>query len=207
MDLLIENPGLQHIGLQILEQLDVQSLENCRWVCQSWKYLIDTSEDLQYTVYTEELYRISDEHERLFDFWPQWFQMFEDFISKKPLEDLKYFTQFINNYLYHCKSIKKESPFHYAAKFGDLELIEFLCENMTDFNTKSKLHDGATGFLIAAKCGHDNVVKYLIESSDYVNINLNATDDFGQSAYVWAMMRGRKKVMEVLKLYPQIRKR
>ena len=207
MDLFVKNSGLQHIAVTVLKNLDPKSLENCRQVNEAWKHLIDTTENLQYTVYSEELYRISDDYEHLFDYWPQWFQMFEDFISKKSLEELKYFTDFINDYLYRCQ-IKKESPFHFAIKNSDLEMIQMLAENMSDLNEKSKKQDGATGFLIAAKCGRSNVVEYLIQkSAEMTKINLNAIDDFGQSAYMWALMKGRKKILEILRKYPNIRNR
>ena len=211
MDLFVQNPGLQHIAVTIFENLDTQSLENCRRVNEDWQHLIDTTANLQYTVYSEELYKISDDYEYLFDYWPQWFQMFEDFISKKSLEELKYFTELIKAYLHHCQfsnsKIRKESPFHYAIKYSDLEMIQMLAENMTNLNEKSKREDGATGFLIAAKYRRAKVVEYLIQKCEMTNINLNAIDDFGQSAYMWALMKGHKKVLRILEKYPNIRKR
>ena len=37
----IINNGIPHIGEQIFEELDNQSLTKCREVCRSWKKLID----------------------------------------------------------------------------------------------------------------------------------------------------------------------
>ena len=42
MDQFMSNPGLNHIGVQILSHVDPISMDNCRLVNHSWKNLIDT---------------------------------------------------------------------------------------------------------------------------------------------------------------------
>ena len=51
MDLFVKNSGLQHIAVTVLKNLDPKSLENCRQVNESWKQLIDTTENLPHLVY------------------------------------------------------------------------------------------------------------------------------------------------------------
>ena len=42
MDQFFNNPGLSHIGRNILEQLDLADLEsNCTKVCKSWKIMLE----------------------------------------------------------------------------------------------------------------------------------------------------------------------
>ena len=204
MDLLVSNPGLQFVAFKIFENLDIESFENCRLVNKKWRNVIDANTDLNFKVYAEEIYKISDDYGTFFDIWPQWLQIFEDFIWRRNLNDLKTFTYFIKDYVYECK-FKLEDPFHYATKSGNFEILELLMDSMSDLNVKSKKHDGSTPFVIAAKFGHTQIVQYFIEVSKSKNIDLNAVDDFGQSAYIWALMKGRKNVLKIIRNHGQIR--
>ena len=43
---LIDNPGLDHLGLKIFKYLDFKSLQKCKTVCKLWNQFIDSSKTL-----------------------------------------------------------------------------------------------------------------------------------------------------------------
>ncbi len=84
---------------------------------------------------------------------------------------------------------------HQAAEYGN-QAVAGLLVNLSDVNNVDVRDiDGRTPLLIAAKNGHAAVVKLLV---DQPGVDTDADDDFGDTAYSWAMQENHEDVMLIL---------
>jgi len=74
---------------------------------------------------------------------------------------------------------KGETPMHYAAKKGFLNICQLIVENAKNINTAD--HDGDTPLTLAAQGGHLEICKLIIENETGENLahNFRVFDDFG----------------------------
>jgi ankyrin repeat protein len=81
----------------------------------------------------------------------------------------------------------------FAARWGHLQTVRFLCEKGALYNLKD--NDGATPFLMACKWNHIGVGKFFLMSRF---AEPNETDKFGNTALHWAAHFGQFNVVSVL---------
>jgi hypothetical protein len=88
-----------------------------------------------------------------------------------------------------------QTPLYRAAEHGNEAVAELLLSLSPDANINVRDTAGLTPLLIAAKNGHAAVVKLLV---GHPGIDINAEDDFGHTAYSWAMRGNHGDVMLIL---------
>ncbi|CAF3614314.1 unnamed protein product, partial [Rotaria sp. Silwood2] len=75
-------------------------------------------------------------------------------------------------------------------------MVEYLIENGADlYHTDN---DDSTSLMIAASCGHDNIVQYLLSLDDSSNHLLNAVNNEGSTALHEAASSGILNIVKIL---------
>lgn len=179
--MLVINPGLGHLVEKVFLHLDVQSLLNCRLVCQPWMDIIDDPKfwlkkfkgklkcNHCNTGVPKECLKLYNE---MFTNWRDVIQVVEEtrpelrFQIRKLLEDM-YQGKSVRSYKNHFQnqfeisfqdSTFIRSPLNWVAAIGNKELVEFLLENLNSFSF-SKTQNPWTPVLFAMENGHFEVVK------------------------------------------------
>ena len=178
-EVILSNPGLQHIGENILKHLDIQSVAKCREVSSSFLDLIDG----QKFWYIEQIKKMNNakgkqtnrstgtslikEFTSIFKFEKILLDAFDD---RKTLKELKIVAKFMTKYL--AENDFTNSPFYQAFKEGQIDFIKlFINSPLIDFtNTDGQ---GFTVFHHACSQGSKEVVELLIQEFD----NVDETED------------------------------
>ena len=179
LDVIINNPGLEHISLNIFMMLDHQSLLNCRKVNQSWKKILDnprfwlkriqsslSSKDysawknliqkIQYLDWeiernlTQCLIKMNEKSPELF---PNWLNKKSPEWFHSPFRTSKNGP--------NSKILESQSPLHVASTLGDLELVTFILDHQVKLqNPNLVLKPGCQCFLsfqgLATPIGQDD---------------------------------------------------
>ena len=82
-----------------------------------------------------------------------------------------------------------ETPIHVACKNGRFKIVQLILKN-TDMkinvNAKDETNFGHTALDLACIRGHSDVIKILMENAALLRIDLNAKNNFGMPAFLWA---------------------
>ena len=82
-----------------------------------------------------------------------------------------------------------ETPIHIACKNGRFKIVQLILTN-TDIkinvNAKDETSFGHTALDLACIRGHLDVIKILMENAALLRIDLNAKNNFGMPAFLWA---------------------
>ena len=81
---------------------------------------------------------------------------------------------------------------HWAAKKGNMNIVEILLDRGIEIN--SKTNDGETALHIAASSGNMNIVEILLDRG----IDINSKDNDGWTALHWAASNGDMNIVEIL---------
>ena len=169
-EVILSNPGLQHIGENILKHLDIQSVAKCREVSSSFLDLIDG----QKFWYIEQIKIMNiakgkqtnrstgtsliKEFTSIFKFEKILLDAFDD---RKTLTELKIVAKFMTKYL--AENDFTNSPFYQAFKEGQIDFIKlFINSPLIDF-TKTD-GQGFTVFHHACSQGSKEVVEVTKET-------------------------------------------
>ena len=140
-----------HLGKQIFNNLDIQSLKNCNEVSQSWEEFIHREKISSFQ-------RI-----KLYSNLPD--ASIRKFLHKFDSDQSEVMAIHVKM-VYKKRSIFPKSdrpyPFHFAAEFGLLEICEMIMENMDEKNPKDDW--GVTPLHRAAENGKLEVCKLIVES-------------------------------------------
>lgn len=92
---------------------------------------------------------------------------------------------------------KAISGLHVTARYGLLYLLRRLLieDGDTNIGVNSKDDDGRTPLSLAAKEGHEEVVRLLLKRED---VNADPKDDCGRSPLSWAAQNGHESVVRLL---------
>ena len=157
-EVILSNPGLQHIGENILKHLDIQSVAKCREVSSSFLDLIDG----QKFWYIEQI--------KKYFFSPHEFNfekiLIGAFDHRKTLTELKIVAQFTTKYL--AKKDFTNSLIYQAFKEGQIDFIKlFINSPLIDLAEMD--HKGFTVFHHACSQGSKEVIELLIREFNNVD--------------------------------------
>ena len=143
-----------HLGKQIFNNLDIQSLKNCNEVSRSWEEFIH-------------LEKISSfQRIKLYSNLPD--ASIRKFLRKFDSDQSEVMANRVNMVYKKSSMIPNFDrpyhgyPFHFAAEFGFLEICEMIMENMDEKNPKGDW--GVTPFHKAAESGRLEVCKLIVEN-------------------------------------------
>ena len=184
-----------HLGKQMFNNLDIQSLKNCREVSQSWEDFIHHEKILSYqsikfysnlpVASIRKILRKSDSSQAaiLVD-------------NVKMVYKISWMgTLFLNQ--------DRPYPFHFAAKNGFLEICEMIMENMDEKNPKDDW--GVTPLHEAAEYGKVEVCKLIVENVQCdkeickrYQCDKNPKNDFNFTPLHMAAMNGHLQVCKLI---------
>ena len=182
MDLLTNNPGLRHIGYNILMRLDHETLLSCRSVSQSWRKFTDNPRFWLKKCMKKELTAT------LHASYMNLIELLED-------TDLEHKVTLCLIKLHKEAPKTMQSPIHMASKSGYLELVKFILEQVSPVLTEDQ--DGNSPIHGAAKYGHNEVVKLLINHTE----NPIALGHKRKTPIHYAAMCGHLEVIKTLASY------
>ena len=139
-----------HLSQNIFNNLDNNSLTNCREVCRTWKSSIDCEKFAC-------LRRIQKYRRRL-EPLDQW----NEVIKKTPVEEIKQLCQIVEHLfkLGINKMTSNYSPLHIAAENGSIELCRGLLETIDN----NSYLPNFTPLHLAAENGHFEVFRLILEN-------------------------------------------
>ena len=147
------NPGFSHISSKIFELLDHKDQLTVRSVCQSWKAHIDEPH-----FWIKKLDRKGQSK----DLRKKWIDLFQRIEKGSTIESdlLKCLKKFHVLFPQWKPEVRAGiTPIHYAAMYGNLNLLKFIASNIDDFNSAKA--DGSTPIFLAARSGHTEIFKFL----------------------------------------------
>ena len=195
MEILVDNQGLSHIGLDIFSNLDPVSLAQCRLVCRSWCMRVTrsrvwwTSKLLQFELKTKTVKRTEGEngfyvlmprnHKR----WNFWKKAIKHFMEKENLEYLERFTIFLLSEVPFAKDKiegnMKQPKDQLAYETESLTIIDKLWEDGDHGLAKKilmsfyKVSDFTKPLILAVRNGLHNLVYLLVPELISLGIDLN----------------------------------
>ena len=150
-------PGLNHIGEKILRLLiqDRKSLLTSRRVCHSWKIILDNPR-----FWLEHLENINTNYYYSDKIYAQWKSLVQ-------LTEKTHLKQNITFLLMKSKDNNVETPLHMASYVGDLDVVQYILQNMDQTTVMMMIKDELypTPIYGAAKNGHLEIVKSLLPFS------------------------------------------
>ena len=187
MNTFTKNPGFKHIAEEIFLNLDLESLEKCKDVNESWQMITENSSS----------------------FWLR--KCLKSGLLKKNQTAWKKATRLSNevNLEENVIRLLKEvcrinhfdkmlpfvvTPIYMAAHMGDLKFIEFLAPLTNKPNASSY---GITPIKAAAENGHANIVKILAPLTKYPNKGLPRPNQKITPIYM-AAQNGHLEVVKIL---------
>ena len=141
-----------HLGKQIFNNLHIQSLEICNYVCQSWKDFVHHEKISSFK--TIKFYsKMSDSsiRKRLLEY--------DSEQAAKSAKDVTSVYLREKVWIGVVETCYTSYPFHFAAKHGFLEICEMIMENMEEKNPQN--NSWVTPLHEAASEGHLEVCKLI----------------------------------------------
>ena len=178
------NENLWHIHELIFEDLDHETVENCRKVCKT----LNESESLKIILRNKLVKFIQDFGDKIVGYQypeyghihiPGWDKAVEKYGAQASIDDLQEIKDSLQK-LVRDNGECREYPVHQAARSGDVKLMDLILKTSYDWNARGCL--GWTALHEACVYGKTEIVQLLITSSKDFNIDLNARDDGGRTA-------------------------
>ena len=218
---LVNNPGLQHVVVEIFKNLDPQTLGRCRRVSKGWKSLIESDDrwwKLVLDVSRSNFYKIIEEEIPKGTFEMSCSDFFDgvEYIEKNgTLENVKLIAEFMMEY--STKILKKfklkifqkgwDTPLHYAACQNRLDIFEMFASipKMTNMNLVNCDTD-ATILHNACMKGQVEIVEFFLNLTHDKKIDLERgyfgkrmefEDSFGTKMFSLAYKSGHPEVVKL----------
>ena len=173
LDSFVRNPGLDHISLQIFQDLDVESLLNCAQVSPDWLQFIKENEII----------------------WQQKFS--KEFPLHKACESgdqNKVKLLIAIGVDVNLQVGRGRTPLHLACLSGHLDIVESLLKNPS-ININIQDINGRTSLHWACNRGHLNIVESLLKNSA---IDVNIQTNNGKTPLDIARQFGKEDIVDII---------
>ena len=202
MEKLMANENLWNIHELIFQDLDHDTLENCRKVCKTW----NKSESLEKIILRNKFVKFTQDFgdkivgnrypkEKVSAFIPGWDKAVEKYGAQASIDDLQEIKDSLQK-LVRDNGQCREYPVHQAARSGDVKLMDLILKTSYDWNARGCL--GWTALHEACVYGKTEIVQLLITSSKDFNIDLNTRDDNGWTPLHMACINGKTEIVQLL---------
>ena len=195
------NENLWNIHELIFQDLDHDTLENCRKVCKTW----NESESLEKIILRNKFVKFTQDFgdkivgnrypKKVSAFIPGWDKAGEKYGAQASIDDLQEIKDSLQK-LVRDNGECREYPVHQAARSGDVKLMDLILKTSYDLNARGCL--GWTALHEACVYGKTEIVQLLITSSKDFNIDLNARDDEGMTAFHEACVYGKTEIFQLM---------
>ena len=178
MDLLTNNPGLQHLAEEVFMNLDMCHLEKCSRVNETWKNILA---NLPYLWLQKCIGK-----GQMKTFKGSWKKAIDLTISKTHL--IGNISQYLRGNFFNCVSDCDYNPMCWMVRFWriDLETIELLASSFENPNTPCAgsgvcqfgdvaFFAGCTPIRLAAVNEYDDIIKVLVPLSEHAHGTLGTT--------------------------------
>ena len=169
-----------------MENIDGLNLEDCQEERISLVKLLEEFGDKD----------VENTKEKVSTIIPGWTKAVKNFGGKASIEDLREVKDSL-------KELVKENdnccqyPVHEAALIGAEKLIEFMLSTSYDFNTRD--HFGRTPWIsLACGRGKTESAQLIIQKSKTFGIDLNAQDNYGNTAWHYACRDGSTDIAKLI---------
>ncbi|XP_033741941.1 serine/threonine-protein kinase TNNI3K-like [Pecten maximus] len=96
-------------------------------------------------------------------------------------------------------STDKMDVFLYSCYSGSIEMFNYMLQ--LNFDPRVSDIDGMNCLMIAAYCGHDLLLRYILDNAARLSIDIDKTDANGNTAISYAMLRNHQDITAILKAY------
>ena len=191
MDLII-NLDIPHIGEQIFENIDTDTLVGCLTVSKTWKVL---AENVLFKRFKNELVRACRFESA---------KIVKILIERSDSEVLNSRQKVLVTREDQTPFEADRTPFQVACEFGHTGIVKLLLSHAEskdiDLNAKSEF--GYTGLMFACWDGHERTVKAILDYEGGQPIDMNAKDtQYGSTAFSLACNRDEIDVVKLLMDY------
>ena len=138
-----------HLSEAIFNQLDNETLADCRTINTIWLNFIDRERFIWIRMIENLIGHISK-------FQDNWKKV----LAKTPQKIIKELAVAVQEF--YREEIDGETPLHFLAMKGNLESYKFLCKNKEDKNPICRWR--TTPLHYAAELGHTEIVKYILDN-------------------------------------------
>ena len=211
-----------HIGEEIFDVLDEESLENCKKVCKIWKNFIEDPKQKLKWIKEIKANEKNAALRRGFISFPLKF-----FISgpnpkwsKLPIQDLRDFVYRLNykrnesilfeTFLEKYAELKVElnakwdmgrTIFHLASFFGHSKLVNIILKKSYNLKIDLNAKDMNERTAIYQACGRGNtkIVKMMIENAESSKLDFKIKDCKGRTAFQGAKLFGKQNIVDLIK--------
>ena len=175
METIIENYGLSHIAIHMLDHLDYKSLCKARLVSKSWKDLIDNFCIRKRSEW--KLISFLEPRKGFLEQWPEWKNILRDFIENRTSEDVKLLLEALEYYFdRYCHIFNVLDPLMIAIELkNDFSHVKLIVPSVKNLNYQNK--DGRTILHVAVTYGRVEIVKWLLDNH-HQKIDLSIKDKY-----------------------------
>ena len=186
-----------HLSESIFNQLDDETLADCRKINKIWLNFIDNERFLWVRMIKKKIGHISSllnvpgplsrKQTKMSKFQEHWKNVF----NKTPLMIIKDLAFSVKKC--HQEVYRGETPLHFIAFKGNLDSYKFFCQNKVDKNPKCD--KGITPLHYAAEAGNTEIVKYILKN---VSDKLPKSKSNGRTPLHSAVISGQFKTFKII---------
>lgn len=201
MEIFFENPGLSHIGQEILKSLDIKTLISCRQVCKSMNKEIEvlaSKISLEYLEnmlerYTSTKSMTVEEHEM----WHKYLINIFDHSQNGGLKSNLFIKLYLK--LFFKRKMRRRSPFFEFVYHGNVKMVQFnLYHNNFHGKNYSAIHNSRQDLQTAMSLAIQNNQLEIVKSLSQITYEMGALNTRGNTPIHEAAKEGRLEIVRFL---------